>query len=54
VMTAAGEYIELQGTAEGKSYSRGELNQLLDLANKGIGELLTFQSEVLASRNLNS
>ncbi len=54
VMTAAGEYIELQGTAEGKSYSRGELNQLLDLANKGIGELLTFQSEVLASRKLNS
>lgn len=54
VMTAAGEYIELQGTAEGESYTRGELDQLLDLANKGIGELLAFQSEVIAEQTQNS
>src|SRR6185437_15721429 len=38
VMTNRGEFIEVQGTAEGKPFSRGRLNELLDLAGKGIDQ----------------
>lgn len=47
VMNAEGQFIEVQGTAEGKPFSKAELDHLLDLANSGIGELLTIQHEVL-------
>lgn len=47
VMNARGQFIEVQGTAEGKPFSKAELDHLLDLANSGIGELLTIQHEVL-------
>jgi len=47
VMNDRGEFAELQGTAEGKTFSREELNQLLNLAEKGIGELIAKQKEVL-------
>lgn len=43
VMTDAGEFIEVQGTAEGKPFSRARLNELLDLAEKGIRELHAMQ-----------
>lgn len=43
VMTDAGEFIEVQGTAEGKPFSRDRLNELLDLASKGIYELHALQ-----------
>ena len=43
VMTNAGQFIEVQGTAEGKPFSRATLNELLDLAEKGIRELHTIQ-----------
>ncbi|STX52299.1 ribonuclease PH [Legionella busanensis] len=43
VMNEAGEFIELQGTAEDKSFSRNQLNTLLDLAEKGISELMEIQ-----------
>jgi ribonuclease PH len=43
VMTDAGEFIEVQGTAEGNPFSRVRLNELLDLAEKGIRELHTLQ-----------
>ena len=36
VMTGAGHFIEVQGTAEGAAFSRVEMNQLLDLADAGI------------------
>lgn len=49
VMTAAGKFIEIQGTAEGEAFSRSEMNALLDLAEKGIGELIVKQNEVLAA-----
>jgi ribonuclease PH len=39
--------IELQGTAEEGSYSRSQLNQMLDLAEKGIGEVMELQRQVL-------
>lgn len=47
VMNASGEYIEVQGTAEGKPYPRSALDHLLDLAWAGIRELLQFQQDVL-------
>ncbi len=43
VMTDKGEYIEVQGTAEGKTFSRARLDELLALADKGIAELLDIQ-----------
>ncbi len=48
VMTGAGKFIEVQGTAEGLAFSRGELDSLLGLAESGIGEILALQSELLA------
>jgi ribonuclease PH len=47
VMTAAGGFVELQGTAEGHAFSRLQMNALLDLAEKGIGELLRAQRAAL-------
>ena len=49
VMTADGGFVELQGTAEGVAFSRVEMNALLDLAEKGIGELLTAQQVALTT-----
>jgi ribonuclease PH len=42
-----GGLIEVQGTAEGAAFSRAELNVLLDLAEKGIQELMTAQNAAL-------
>lgn len=47
-MTGSGAFIEVQGTAEGKPYTRAELNTLLDLAEKGNRELQAIQKEALA------
>ena len=43
VMTGRLGLIEIQGTAEGAPFSRPELDVLLDLATKGIGELIGLQ-----------
>jgi ribonuclease PH len=43
VMTGAGHYVEVQGTAEGAAFSRKEMDQLLALAEKGIAELIVLQ-----------
>jgi ribonuclease PH len=48
VMTGSGRFIEVQGTAEGMPFSRGELDALLALAEQGIGELFELQRELLA------
>ncbi|MGM0563077.1 MAG: ribonuclease PH [Pseudomonadota bacterium] len=48
IMNDAGHFIEIQGTAEGHAFRRDELNQLLDLADKGIRELFEAQSSALA------
>jgi ribonuclease PH len=48
VMTGAGRFVEVQGTAEGMPFTRNELDDLIGLAEKGIGELFTLQREVLA------
>ncbi len=47
VMNEAGGLIEIQGTAEGHAFLRGELDQLLDLAGRGIEELLQAQRVAL-------
>jgi ribonuclease PH len=44
VMTGAGRYVEVQGTAEGHTFDRAELNALLQLAEKGISELARMQA----------
>lgn len=45
VMNEAGEFIEIQGTAEDKSFNRQQLNTLLDLAGAGIQELIGLQKK---------
>ena len=47
VMTASGGFVELQGTAEGATFSRLEMDALLALAAKGIAELVEAQRRVL-------
>ena len=47
VMNEAGQFIEIQGTAEDSSFSRDELNNLLGLAEEGIKTLITHQKEAL-------
>ena len=49
VMTGAGHFIEVQGTAEGKAFTRLEMNALLALAEKGIGELVQLQTKTLSN-----
>lgn len=49
VMTAAGKFIEIQGTAEGEAFSREEMNTLLDLAQSGIAQLIELQSQALGA-----
>lgn len=47
VMTGAGHFVEVQGTAEGQTFDRDALNVLLDLARDGITELVQFQHQAL-------
>ena len=47
VMTEAGGFVEIQGTAEGQTFSRAESSALLDLAEKGIGDLVVLQKQAL-------
>ena len=49
VMTGAGHYVEVQGTAEGAAFTRKEMDELLRLAEKGIGELVTMQHQALTA-----
>jgi len=47
VMTGAGGFVELQGTAEGQPFTRAEMNALVGLAEKGIRELIALQRAAL-------
>lgn len=47
VMTGAGKFVEIQGTAEQEPFSRDELGNLMDLAEKGISELVDLQKRAL-------
>ncbi|WP_449061167.1 ribonuclease PH [Planomonospora algeriensis] len=48
VMTGAGEFVEVQGTAEGKPFDRAALDRLLDLGVAGCAELTRLQKAALA------
>ncbi len=47
VMTGAGHFVEVQGTAEGVAFTRTEMDRLLQLAEKGISELVQLQAAAL-------
>jgi len=49
VMTSKGEFVEVQGTAEGKPFSKETIDSLLSLAEKGIRELFQFQQAILGT-----
>jgi ribonuclease PH len=49
VMTASGRFTEVQGTAEGMALTRGELDDLLGLAEHGIAQILDAQAAALAA-----
>lgn len=48
VMTEAGHFIEVQGTAEGAAFDRATMDRLLDLAQNGIADLIMMQKKALA------
>jgi ribonuclease PH len=47
VMTESGKLVEVQGTAEEQAFTRDQLNQMLDLAEKGIKEIIAAQKKAL-------
>lgn len=47
VMTEQGQFVEVQGTAEGVAFDRATMNRLLDLAQEGIADLIDLQKQVL-------
>jgi ribonuclease PH len=47
VMTDAGHFVEVQGTAEGAAFDRATMDRLLDLAQGGIGDLVRLQKKML-------
>jgi ribonuclease PH len=48
VMTGAGKFVEVQGTAEGLAFHRGDLDSLLDLAELGCRQIFELQTELIA------
>ncbi len=48
IMTGTGKLIEIQMSAEGSTYSRDQMNQLMDLAEKGVAELVEKQKAATA------
>ncbi|HXE22410.1 MAG TPA: ribonuclease PH [Rhodoferax sp.] len=50
VMTGAGNFVEVQGTAEGAAFSRAEMDALLALAGKGVRELVLAQTRSLSNK----
>jgi ribonuclease PH len=49
VMNEAGRFIEVQGTAEGHAFTREEFDALLELATKGIGEIVEQQNLAISA-----
>lgn len=50
VMTGRGEFVELQGTAEGKPFGRKQLDAMLELAEGGLRELATIQQTAIGAK----
>jgi ribonuclease PH len=49
VMTGAGRFVEVQGTAEGEPFTREQMSRMLELAARGIADLVALQRKALAS-----
>ena len=49
VLNQDGDFIEVQGTAEGRPFTREQMLEMMDLARQGIAQLIRIQSEVLAA-----
>ena len=49
VMTGSGQFVEVQGTAEGQAFERSQLDSLVDLATVGIAEIVSAQRAILAT-----
>jgi len=49
VLTGTGEFVEVQGTAEGVPFRRAELDAMLDLAISGCSQLTKIQADALAA-----
>ncbi len=47
VMTSGGDLVEIQGTAEGTPFSRDRMDHMLDVATKGIGDLIEIERDIL-------
>jgi len=47
IMTGSGEFIEIQGTAERRPFSKEKMDSMLDFAKKGIAELFTIQRKLV-------
>jgi len=47
VMTSSGNFVEVQGTAEGSPFSKAKLDEMLLIAEKGIRELLALQANII-------
>ncbi|GAA1451856.1 ribonuclease PH [Nesterenkonia lacusekhoensis] len=54
VATGSGDFVEIQGTAEGVPFKRAELDQLLDLALVGTGQLAEAQAEALGQQRISA
>jgi ribonuclease PH len=54
VMNSAGEFVEIQGTAEEKPFTQAQLQAMIDLAGKGCQELFAEQKRVLTAFNIES
>lgn len=52
VMNGAMQFVEIQGTSEGRCFDRSELNVLLDYAQHGITELIALQKQALADQGI--
>lgn len=52
VMLRSGKYIEVQGTSEGKPFSKNDMDGMMELASKGIGELIQLQKKALKDLSL--
>src|SRR5512135_356197 len=47
VMTGAGRFVEVQGTAEGAPFTRAQMSEMLDLASRGVSQLISLQRKAL-------
>jgi len=50
VMTGSGRFVEVQGTAEGEPFTRAQMSEMLDLASRGISQLVALQRKALEPR----